>query len=133
MTTNEKILKFLNECGVFYYASVDNGKARVRPFGMAAIVNGKLYFGMGKHKRSYRETEENPYIEICACKGGEWLRIRGKAVFDWDPTTEQILFEQYPFLKEKYGPDSELTHAAFCLEEMEADYNNMQGVCEFWT
>ena len=83
MDANQKLLDFIMDCGVFYYANVDNGKARVRPFGFATILDGKLYFGMGDHKRSYRETVENPYVEICACKGGEWIRIRGKAVFDF--------------------------------------------------
>jgi uncharacterized pyridoxamine 5'-phosphate oxidase family protein len=87
---------------------------------------------MGKHKRSYAETEKNPYVEICACKGGEWVRVRGRAVFDWSPETEAALFAQSPFLKEKYGPDSELTHAAFYLEEIDADYNKMDGTCEKW-
>ena len=68
MDVNQKLLDFILDCGVFYYATVDEGKARVRPFGFATILDGKLYFGMGDHKRSYRETVANPYVEICACK-----------------------------------------------------------------
>lgn len=132
MNSTEKIYGFLKEAHVFFYATVDDGKARVRPFGFCGIVNGKLYFGMGKHKESYRQTVENPYVEICSCKGREWLRIRGKAVFDWDPATEAQIFEMAPFLKAKYGPDSDLTHAAFYLEDMEAEYANMDDVFEKW-
>ena len=114
MDANQKLLDFIMDCGVFYYATVDNGKARVRPFGFATILDGKLYFGMGDHKRSYRETVENPYVEICACKGGEWIRIRGKAVFDFD--ANERIFQENEFLRNKYGPGTPLTHAAFYLE-----------------
>ena len=130
MDANQKLLDFIMDCGVFYYATVDNGKARVRPFGFATILDGKLYFGMGDHKRSYRETVENPYVEICACKGGEWIRIRGKAVFDFD--ANERIFQENEFLRNKYGPGTPLTHAAFYLEEMEADYNTMADTCEKW-
>lgn len=127
---NQRILDFIHECGVFYYATVDHGKARVRPFGFAMILDDKLYFGMGDYKRSYRETVENPYVEICACKGTEWIRVRGKAVFDF--SVNDRIFEQVDFLREKYGPGTPLTHAPFYLEEMEADYNTMDGTCEKW-
>ncbi len=132
MDTAEKMLQFIKECGVFYYATVDNGKARVRPFSFVTILKGQLYFGMGDYKRSYRETVANPYVEICACKNGEWLRIRGKAVFDLDPAINRQIFENNDFLRTKYGPGSQLTHAPFYLEEMDADFNTMADTCEKW-
>lgn len=85
---------------------------------------------MGDHKRSYRETVENPYVEICACKGPEWIRVRGKAVFDF--SANDRIFEQWDFLRDKYGPGTPLTHAPFYLEELEADYNTMDGTYEKW-
>ena len=130
MTANERIYNFIKDCGTFFYATSDDGKGRVRPFGAVFLLNDKLYFGMGKHKRSYAETEKNPYVEVCACKGDTWIRVRGKAVFDWTPETEAALFELSPFLKTKYGPDSDLTHAAFYLEEIQADINKMDGNIE---
>lgn len=130
MEATKKILDFINKCGVFYYATVDDGKARVRPFGFADIIDGRLYFGMGDYKRSYRETVKDPYVEICACKGPEWIRVRGKAVFDFS-VNDQI-FAKNKFLRDKYGPGTDLTHAPFYLEEMEADYNTMDGTYEKW-
>ncbi len=85
---------------------------------------------MGDYKRSYRETVANPYVEICACKGTEWVRIRGRAVFD--PDANERIFPNHPFLRGKYGPGTPLTHAPFYLEEMEADFNNKAGLCEKW-
>ena len=33
----EEVLKFLKECGVYYLATIEDGKPRVRPFGTAEI------------------------------------------------------------------------------------------------
>jgi len=129
----KKVFDYLMDCGVFYYATVDEGKARVRPFGFADIMDdGNLYFGMGSYKRSYQETEKNPYVEICACKGTQWLRIRGKAVFNFDMNEKIFAKPQHAFLKQKYGPDSELTHAPFYLEDMEVDLTDKAGHYEKW-
>lgn len=130
----KKTFDYLMDCGVFYYATVDeDGKAHVRPFGFADILeDGNLYFGMGSYKRSYKETEKNPYVEICACKGTEWLRIRGKAVFNFEANEQLFVKPQHAFLKAKYGPDSELTHAPFYLEDMEIDFNDKTGRCDKW-
>jgi len=34
---------FLKSCGVFYIATIDNDKPRVRPFGVIEIFEDKLY------------------------------------------------------------------------------------------
>lgn len=129
----QKVFDYLMDCGVFYYATFDEGKAHVRPFGFADIMDdGNLYFGMGSYKHSYRETVNHPYVEICACKGTEWLRIRGKAVFNFDMNEKIFAKPQHAFLKQKYGPDSELTHAPFYLEDMEVDLHNKAGLYERW-
>ncbi len=132
MENLEKVYNFLKEVHTFFFASVEDGAARVRPFGFCAIVDGKLYFGMGKHKASYRQAAENPNVVICSCRDREWLRIRGKAVFDWNPETEKKIFAMAPFLEKMYGPESDLTFAPFYLEDMEAEYANMQGAFEKW-
>lgn len=132
MEANKKILDFFNEAGMFFYASVDNGQARVRPFGFAMEYEDKLYFGMGSHKASYRETMENPYIEVCACKGGAFLRVRGKAIEDMRPEVQSHMFEVSPFLKNIYNEESGLVHATVYLEDMEAVLFDMNGSQEKW-
>lgn len=130
MTANERILDFLNDCGVFYYATVSDEGARVRPFGFVMLFENKLYFGMGNHKESYRQTVANPNIEICACKGDTWMRIRGRAVFDFRPGIDYVVFAASSFLETLYGPKTDLTHAAFYLEDMEAEIQNLNGLYE---
>ena len=39
----QEIKDYLAECKVFYLATVDGDQARVRPFGVSEIYNGRLY------------------------------------------------------------------------------------------
>lgn len=58
---------------------------------------GKLYFGMGKHKPSYRQVQDNNNVEIStASPKGQWIRIRGTAVFDDSTETITKVFEVAP-------------------------------------
>ena len=45
-----EVYEFLKKCGVFYLATIDKDKPRVRPFGALNIYNGKLYLQTGKIK-----------------------------------------------------------------------------------
>lgn len=47
----QEVQDYLHECGVFYIATVDGDQPRVRPFGVAEVLNGKLYIQTGKKKR----------------------------------------------------------------------------------
>ncbi|AXU27867.1 TPA: pyridoxamine 5'-phosphate oxidase family protein [Clostridioides difficile] len=74
----EKIMNFLKENSTFYFATVEGNKPRVRPFGFVMDYEGKLYFGIGKHKTSYKQVLVNPNVEIfTASKDGKWIRIKG--------------------------------------------------------
>ena len=126
MEANEKILGFLKECGVFFYATVDGDKPRVRPFGMALELNEKLYIGMGTQKDSYKQTVANPNIEICSCKGGDWMRVRAVAVEDKTPETYTAVMEANPGVKKMYE-EAGNTLGIFYLTEIEAEKLDMRG------
>lgn len=124
----EKILKFLTENPTFYFATVEDNKPRVRPFGFFMEHDGKLYFGMGKHKPSYRQVQANKNIEIStASSKGQWIRIRGTAVFDDSTATLDKAFETMPSLKRIYNEESGLQLGVFYLENGEAEIADFQG------
>lgn len=80
-----KIYAFLKEAGVFYLATVDGDRPRLRPLGAVLEADGKVIFGVGDFKDVYRQMLKNPNVEIVACKkDGHWLRYSGKAVFESD-------------------------------------------------
>ena len=78
----ERVLKFLKEADTYYLATVEGDQPRVRPFGTAVMFEGKIYIQTGKSKNVSKQLHINPKFEICAFKGGEWIRIAGTLVED---------------------------------------------------
>ena len=64
----------------YYLATVEGDQPRVRPFGTAHIFDGKLYIQTGKKKDVSKQLHTNPKAELCAFKGGEWIRVAGELV-----------------------------------------------------
>ena len=124
----DKILSFLKENSTFYFATVEDNKPRVRPFGFVMEWQGRLYFGMGKHKASYKQMQANPNVEICtASKKGEWIRIKGTAVLDDSQAAMDQAFQVAPFLTNIYNKESGLTMGLCYLENVDAEIADMKG------
>jgi uncharacterized pyridoxamine 5'-phosphate oxidase family protein len=100
----EKVLEFLKENRVFFYTTVDGDKPRVRPFGFFMVFDGKLCFGMGKHKQCYKQSLANPNVEICSCSAqGQWLRVRGTVSVVDTPAALEEAYKVMPALKDMYN------------------------------
>jgi uncharacterized pyridoxamine 5'-phosphate oxidase family protein len=98
----EKTYAFLKECGVYFLATADGDAPRVRPFGTCHIFEEKLYIQTGAVKDVSKQMHKNPRVEICACKGGNWLRLSGTAVADGRIEAQESMLEAYPSLKNRY-------------------------------
>lgn len=101
----EKVCKFLKDAKVYYLATVDDDKPKVRPFGTAHIFNGKLYIQTGRKKAVSQQILKNHYVEICAMLGGDWLRISAELVEDDSRAARVSMLDAYPELKAMYDPD----------------------------
>ena len=95
--------EFLKSAGVYYLATIDGDKPRVRPFGTAEIFEDKLYIQTGKSKDVYKQIESNPNVEICAFKDGVWLRVNGKLVSDDRIEAKEDMLNKNPELKSMYS------------------------------
>ena len=96
----EKVLQFLKDAETYYLATVEGNQPRVRPFGTAHIFEGKLYIQTGKVKDVSKQLHANPKAEICAFKGGEWIRVAGELV-----EARQSMLDAYPSLQKMYAAD----------------------------
>ena len=47
----------------------------------------------------------NPKAELCAFKGGEWIRVAGELVEDDRMEARQSMLDAYPGLKKMYAAD----------------------------
>ncbi len=95
----QKTLQFLQENKIFYIATVEDGKPRVRPFGLVVEHGGKLWFGTSNTKAVYRQMQANPNVEISATSPSmEWIRLSGQAVFEANRDVKQKAFDLLPML-----------------------------------
>lgn len=77
----DKILEFLKEAKPCFVATVEGGEPRVRPQGFAMEFDGKLCMCTADEKASSIQLKKNPSVEVAACAGTKFIRIRGKAEF----------------------------------------------------
>ena len=109
----EEVQKFLKECGVYYIATIDGDKPRVRPFGTAEIFEGHLYIQTGKIKNVSKQIEINPNVEICAFKDGRWIRISGNLVRDDRVEAKKYMLDQNPELRNMYDENDDNTEVLY--------------------
>lgn len=122
-----EVLKFLNDCGVFFISTVDGDQPKVRPFGFAMEYEGKLCFCTNNKKPIYAQLMANPNVEICASsQDHRWVRISGKAVFCTSKETKAQALEIMPVLKNMYSVDDDIFEI-FYLEKAVANFCSMSG------
>ena len=119
----ERVEKFLKEAGTYYLATMDGDQPRVRPFGTVHIFEGKLYIQTGKSKDVSKQIHANPKVEICACTGGDWLRIAGTLVEDDRREARQSMLDAYPSLQGMYSADDGNTEV-FYIKDAVATFSS---------
>lgn len=130
MDNIQKIEDFLNETPTFYLTTVMDNKPKCRPIGFHLLKNNKIYFGVGTFKDVYQQMQENPYIEICACKGGKFLRYFGTAVFETDDTISKEVLDKSPGLKKIYNKDTGHQLGIFHIKNATAEIHVMSQIIE---
>ncbi len=118
----EEVLKFLKECGVYYLATVEDGKPRVRPFGTAEIFENHLYIQTGNIKDVFKQIMKNPNVEICAFKDGKWLRLRGILKRDDRREARKDMLDKNPMLRGMYDENDGNTEVLY-FESAEAIFS----------
>ena len=122
-----EVLKFLNDCGVFYVSTIDGNQPRVRPFSFVMEHEGKLCFATSNKKPFYAQLTANPNVEISATtQDARWLRLSGKAVFCTTREAKAHALEVMPPLKNMYSADDEIFEI-FYLENAVANFYSMSG------
>lgn len=56
-------------------------------------------------KEVSKQIHENPKVEICAFKNGEWLRLSGELAADDRREARQSMLDAYPSLQKMYSAD----------------------------
>lgn len=125
----KKMYEFLKSAGTFYISTIDKGVPRVRPFGFVMLYKERIYFCTNNQKDVYRQLQENPSIEICACAGDEWIRISGKVTFDDDMEAKKAVFIEDPGMNTLYKPEDDIFEV-FYMEHGEVTKCSLSGESE---
>lgn len=120
------VCEFLQKAHVFYVATVEGDQPRVRPFGIAHIIDGKLCIMTGKCKPVSHQLAANPKAEVCACIGTQWVRIAGKLIEDDRMETRQAMLDAYPFMKKTYAADDGNMQVLY-FEDATATFDSFKG------
>ena len=99
----KEVWEFLKSSGVYYLATIDGDKPKVRPFGTAEIFEGHLYIETGKKKDVFKQIEINNNVEICALKDGYWMRLSGKLIVDDRVEAKKDMLDKNPDLRSMYS------------------------------
>ena len=113
MENLERVYEFLKQCGTYYLATADGDQPRVRPFGTVNIFEGKLYIQTGKIKPVSHQIMDNPKVEICAFKNGEWIRVWGEMYEDDRYEAKKSMLDSYPTLRAMYSEDDGNTQVLY--------------------
>ncbi len=120
---NKKILDFIKETGMFFYATTEEGMPRVRPLGYIEEIKDELIIAISNTKDMAKQTLAKPDFEICASTPEKWLRIKGRA---YPVSDKEILSKvlECPIFK---GRLTEETVGAFYLELEKVEYFTLFG------
>ncbi len=128
----QRAYEFLKSAGTYYLATVEGDQPRVRPFGTANIFEGKLYIQTGLKKKVAQQLLANPKAEICAFKGGKWIRIAGKLILDERVEAQKSMLDAHPNLRGMYAEGDGNT-AVFYFQDATATIESFGGEPETFT
>ena len=93
----EKVLQFLNDSKTFYLATAEeNGQPHVRPFGAAAMIDGKICICANNQKAVYQQMKKNPKVEISGMAGGKWIRLSAEVCEDERRESKAAMLQAHP-------------------------------------
>ena len=129
MSDIQKVDELLTKAQVFYLATVDGDKPKVRPLGFHLLYEDKIYFGVGNHKDVYKQLEANQNVEIAAWDGEHFLRYYGVADLSGNDAVVEKAFELMPEIAEAYKANN-WEMGVFFLNDATAEFSNMFAIEE---
>ncbi|NLP36226.1 MAG: pyridoxamine 5'-phosphate oxidase family protein [Firmicutes bacterium] len=124
----DKIVEFLKENPIGSFATIKDGKPKVRPWGFMMMEDGKFYFTTANTKEVYKQLQETPYLEFtCSNKEGNWLRLSGEAIFTKDLEIKKKVMESSPGVKMLYQSPDNPIFEVFYVEHGQASIHEFGG------
>ena len=124
----KEILEILKEGAMGAFATVDQGKPRVRPWQFSFEENGKLYFCTANNKDVYKQLQVNPNAEFTTTNNDMvTVRVAGNVTFVDDINIKQKLMDKLPGIKSRYQSADNPIFEVFYIEHGEAIIFDFSG------
>ncbi len=122
------VVDLLKKCRVFFLATCWGDQPKVRPFGAAVDIDGKLYLATSNQKDCFKQILANPKVEISGMLGADkWIRITGVLERDENVETKKEFLRQYPLVM--YEADDGVFEI-FYFKEGTVDITSFRGQTE---
>lgn len=103
-----EVVKYLQECGTFYLATVEDDQPHVRPFGAVCEFEGKLYIVTNNKKDVYNQMKANEKVEISGMNKDTWIRVKGIVKEDLRREARVAMMDTNESLSSMYTVDDNL-------------------------
>lgn len=114
---------FLKEHPDVAFATVENGKPKIRVFQIMRQEGTTLWFATSPHKEVYQQLRTNPNIKLLAMNGNISVRVMGEVYFDVPASLCREIYETNPVLSRLYESFSDLAY--FRLPIRALDYYDL--------
>lgn len=124
----KEVIKLLKENQYGFFATVDNGKPRVRPFGFMFEEDEKLYFCTNNTKDVYRQLSVLPYVEYSGTsKDMVTVRVSGEIIFCDDIDKKEKALNASELVKRIYKSSDNPIFKVFYVEHGTATISDFSG------
>ena len=79
----QRALDFLKNHVEIAFATSEGNRPHIRIFQIMKMEDATLFFATSPEKEVYRQLLENPFVEMMANEGKEFIKVNGKADFGW--------------------------------------------------
>jgi len=102
----------------------DDGKPRVRAWGLMRVEGDTLYFGTANTKAVYQQLKQTPYAEyvVMNMENLSTLRVFGEVVFVDDVGLKRKILDSLPMLKNTYSGEKEKEFEVFYMRDVELNW-----------
>jgi len=117
----EDVIGFLDAHRMGYFATVEDGRPRVRAFAIFKIEDGTIYFSTHNDGATFQQLKEVPHAEFITNdpKTYTTLRVSGDVVFVDDMETKRKAIQSDPMMARMYTGEKEKDFEMFYLVNVE--------------
>lgn len=115
----QRALDFLKNHVEIAFATSEGNRPHIRIFQIMKMEGSTLFFATSPEKEVYRQLLENPFVEIMANEGKEFVKVNGKSDFGVDEETQKWIYEHNPVLPRLYTSFDKLAYFKVEIAEMD--------------